>query len=80
MDLLFDDRNDIAAQGVDVQMRLAAQNQEGCLLASQTLHMHHEFVDANAETNHQIGILKHQLGCMGNNISCIANRLSHHFM
>ena len=42
--------------------------------------MHRKLVDARAEADHQIGILKQHIACMSYNISCIANRHSHHIM
>ena len=79
IDLLLDDGSD-EAPGVDVRRSLAVRNQEVRLLSSQILHMRRELVDARAEADRQIGILKRQLGRMSNNISRIANRPSHQLM
>ena len=79
IDLLLDDGSD-EAPGVDVRRSLAVRDQEVRLLSSQILHMRRELVDARAEADRQIGILKRRIAHMSNNISRIANRPSHHFM
>ena len=79
IDLLLDDSDEITP-GVDLRRSLAVRNQEVRLLSSQIIHMRRELVDARAEADRQIGILKRQIARMSNNISRIANRPSHHFM
>ncbi len=58
----------------NLRRSLAMWNQEVRLLSSHILHMRHELMDAWAEADRQIGILKCQMMWMSNNISCLSNR------
>jgi hypothetical protein len=58
----------------NLRQSLAMRNQEVRLLSSQILHMRRELMDARAEADRQIGILKRQMARMSNNISRLSNR------
>ena len=68
IDLLLDD-SDEATPGVGVRRSLAVRNQEVRLLSSQIIHMRRELVDARAEADRQIGILKRQTRLLRNFIT-----------
>ncbi len=53
---------------------IAMRKQEVHLLSSQILHMHLELMDAQAEADRPIGILKCQMTRMSNDISLLSNR------
>ena len=75
MDLLEEDFVGEGVSAVDKVCRsIAVRNQEVHLLSSQDIHLRHELSDAQAEGEHQLGIIKNQLARLNNNLSCLANR------
>jgi hypothetical protein len=44
------------------------------MLATQVLHLRHELMDAQAEAERQLAVMKRHLGCMSNNVYRLTNR------
>ena len=81
MDLLEGELVGEGTSGVDAIHRDLAvrnRNQEVHLLSFQVIRLCHELVDAHAEVDRQLGVLKRQMARMNNNISCLANRPAKH--
>ncbi len=57
----------------DARRSLALRQEEVRMLSSQVLHLRRELMDARAEAECQLAVLKRQMGCMSNNISRISS-------
>jgi len=57
----------------DACRSLALRQEEAQMHSTQVLHLCHELMDACAEAEHQLAVMKRQLGRMSNNVSCLTN-------
>ena len=58
----------------DARRSLALRQQEVRMLATQVLHLRRELIDARAEAERQVAVMKRQLGRISNNVSRLSNR------